>query len=53
VIRPADQLKRGWGVNPDTSKPHFAVIEPARVIVLDHTTEFAIRIGLTNTRARR
>ena len=36
VIRPADQLKRGWGVNPETSKPHFAVIEPARVIVLDN-----------------
>ena len=45
VIRPADQLKRGWGVNPETTKPHFAVIEPARVIVLDKTTEFAIRIG--------
>ena len=45
MIRPADQLKRGWGVNPEMSKPHFAVIEPARVIVLDDGTEFAFRIG--------
>uniref|UniRef100_Q02AF0 Cytochrome c domain-containing protein n=1 Tax=Solibacter usitatus (strain Ellin6076) TaxID=234267 RepID=Q02AF0_SOLUE len=42
VLRPADQLKRGWGVNPETARPHYAVIEPARM-----TTggEFTIRIG--------
>src|SRR6185312_2816235 len=42
VIRPADQLKRGWGVNPETTKPHFAVIEPAR---MTGGGEFTIRIG--------
>jgi hypothetical protein len=42
VLRPADQLKRGWGVNPDTAKPHYAVIEPARMI---SGSEFTIRIG--------
>jgi hypothetical protein len=42
VLRPADQLKRGWGVNPETAKPHYAVIEPARMIA---GSEFTIRIG--------
>ncbi len=42
VIRPADQLKRGWGVNPRTNEPHYAVIEPARMIAGE---EFTIRIG--------
>jgi hypothetical protein len=42
VIRPADQLKRGWGVNPETSKPHYAVIEPTRMTA---GAEFTIRIG--------
>ena len=31
VVRPADQLKRGWGVNPEMNKPHYAVIETARM----------------------
>ena len=42
VIRPADQLKRGWGVNPRTNQPHYAVIEPARMIP---GAVFTIRIG--------
>ncbi len=42
VLRPADQLKRGWGVNPETAKPHYAVIEPARMMP---GGEFTIRIG--------
>ncbi len=42
VLRPADQLKRGWGVNPQTTKPHFAVIEPTR---LTPGAEFTFRIG--------
>jgi hypothetical protein len=45
VIRPAEQLKRGWGVNPDTAKPHYAVIEPARMFGSASGTELSIRIG--------
>src|SRR5262249_41897738 len=45
VIRPADQLKRGWSVQPETTKPHYAVIEPSRVIVNESGTEFSFRIG--------
>ena len=45
VIRPADQLKRGWGVNPEMNKPHFAVIEPTRMLGSESGTELAIRIG--------
>jgi Protein of unknown function (DUF1553)/Protein of unknown function (DUF1549)/Planctomycete cytochrome C len=44
VIRPADQLKRGWGVNPEMAKPHYAVIEPARMFGAEGTS-LAIRIG--------
>jgi hypothetical protein len=43
VVRPADQLKRGWGVNPEMNKPHFAVIETARL--LDAPGEISFRIG--------
>ena len=43
VVRPADQLKRGWGVNPEMNKPHFAVIETARL--LDAPGEIVFRIG--------
>jgi hypothetical protein len=42
VIRPAEQLKRGWGVNPEMNRPHFAVIEPTRMM---QGAEFTIRIG--------
>ena len=31
VIRPSDQLKRGWGVNPEVNKRHYAVIETSRM----------------------
>ena len=43
VIRPADQLKRGWGINPEMNKPHFAVIETTRL--LDAPGEITFRIG--------
>jgi hypothetical protein len=43
VIRPAEQLKRGWGVNPEMDKRHFAVIETARL--LDAPGEIVFRIG--------
>jgi hypothetical protein len=43
VIRPADQLKRGWGLNPEMNKPHFAVIETARI--LNAPDEITFRIG--------
>ena len=45
IIRPSEQLKRGWGVNPEMSKPHYAVIEPTRMWTADKATEFTIRIG--------
>ena len=43
VVRPADQLKRGWGLNPETAKPHFAVIETTRMFNSDK--EITFRIG--------
>ncbi len=45
VIHPADQLKRGWSVQPETTRPHYAVIEPARMFGSAEGTELAIRIG--------
>ncbi|PYV12526.1 MAG: hypothetical protein DMG07_16950, partial [Acidobacteria bacterium] len=45
VIRPAEQLKRGWGVNPETDRPHFALIEPARMLGSENASELVIRIG--------
>ena len=42
VVRPAEQLKRGWGVNPEMNKPHFAVIETTRML---EGGRFTIRIG--------
>ena len=45
--------KRGWGVNPEMTKPHFAVIEPARMIASDQTTDIRDPRSATNTRARR
>jgi hypothetical protein len=32
VVRPADQLKRGWGVNPEMNRRHYAVIETSRLL---------------------
>ena len=43
VVRPADQLKRGWGLNPETTKPHYAVIETTRMFNPDK--EISFRIG--------
>jgi hypothetical protein len=37
-----EQLKRGWGVNPEMNKTHFAVIEPTRML---NGGSFSIRIG--------
>lgn len=42
VVRPADQLKRGWGLNPETDKLHYAVIETSR---LTDGGSWTIRIG--------
>jgi hypothetical protein len=42
VVRPAEQLKRGWGVNPEMNKPHFAVIETTRMV---EGGKFTIRVG--------
>ena len=35
VLHPAEQLKRGWGVNPETNKLHYAVIETSRMFNSD------------------
>ena len=45
VLRPAEQLKRGWGVNPEMNKPHHAVIEPARMLGAENGTDLTFRIG--------
>jgi hypothetical protein len=45
VVRPADQLKRGWGVNPEMNKPHYAVIETARMTGSGEENAFTFRIG--------
>jgi len=45
VVRPADQLKRGWGVNPEMNKPHYAVIETARMTGSGEENVFTFRIG--------
>ena len=45
VVRPAEQLKRGWGVNPEMNKRHYAVIETARLQGSGAETAFTFRIG--------
>jgi hypothetical protein len=45
VVRPAEQLKRGWGVNPEMNRPHYAVIETARMEGSGEETVFSFRIG--------
>jgi hypothetical protein len=42
VLRPMEQLKRGWAVDPEFNKPHFSVIEPSRVL---EAGRYTIRIG--------
>jgi hypothetical protein len=43
VVRPAEQLKRGWGVNPEMNRRHYAVIETTRMFSPD--TTMTLRIG--------
>ena len=45
VLRPVEQLKRGWGVNPQMNKPHYAAIETARLQGGNKETVFSFRIG--------
>jgi hypothetical protein len=42
VVHPAEQLKRGWGVNPETNRPHYAVIETSRLFTPAGTLTFRI-----------
>ncbi len=42
VVNPAEQLKRGWGVNPEMNQPHYAVIETARMFTPEATLTFRI-----------
>jgi hypothetical protein len=43
VVNPAEQLKRGWGVNPEMNKLHYAVIETSRMFT--PTVAMTFRIG--------
>ncbi len=42
VVSPADQLKRGWGVNPEMNQRHYAVIETTRMFSPEATLTFRI-----------
>ncbi len=42
VVRPQEQLRRGWGIQPEMNKPHYAVIETAR---FTDGGKFRFRIG--------
>ena len=42
VVKPMIQLKRGWSVDPDVDKPHYAVIEPR---TMERGGKFTIRLG--------
>jgi hypothetical protein len=42
VVRPAEQLKRGWGVNPEMNKLHYAVIETSRLFSPEGAITFRI-----------
>ncbi len=45
VVRPMKQLKNGWFVYPEQTKPHFLVIEPRKVLRQSGTKKFVIRLG--------
>ncbi|HXJ42568.1 MAG TPA: DUF1549 domain-containing protein, partial [Bryobacteraceae bacterium] len=45
VVRPAEQLRRGWGVNPQLTRPHYAVIETARMTGSAEGTRFTFKVG--------
>ena len=45
VLRPMLQLKRGWDVNPEFNKPHYAVIEPSQILSPEKDSQFTFHIG--------
>ncbi len=45
VLRPMLQLKRGWDVNPEFNKPHYAVIEPSKILSPGTDSKFSFHIG--------
>ena len=45
VLRPMDQLKRGWAVDPEFNRPHYVVIEPSRIAGSANSSLFTFRIG--------
>ena len=45
VLRPKPQIKDGWFVTPEVTKPHFVVIEPRKVLRVSGNKRFTIRIG--------
>jgi len=45
VLRPMQQLRRGWAVDPEFDRRHFAVIEPANLIGFAGGTRFEFRIA--------
>ena len=42
VLHPADQLKRGWGVNPEMNKLHYTVMETTRLLSPEGTLTFRL-----------
>jgi hypothetical protein len=42
VVKPMIQLKRGWSVDPEVDKPHYAVIEPR---TMESGGRFTLRLG--------
>ena len=45
VLRPMQQLKRGWAVDPQFNRPHYVVIEPSQVTSSENGSRFTFHIG--------
>ena len=45
VLRPKPQIKDGWFVTPEVTKPHFVVMEPRKVLRVPGNKKLTIRIG--------
>jgi len=45
VLRPMQQLSRGWSVEPELNKPHSLVIEPRLLTGFAEGTRFTFKIG--------
>ncbi|MFN7938905.1 MAG: PSD1 and planctomycete cytochrome C domain-containing protein, partial [Bryobacteraceae bacterium] len=45
VLRPMQQLSRGWSVEPELNKPHALVVEPRTLTGYEGGTRFTFTIG--------